>query len=210
MCLLLLWILPEHRCYNLSFSIPIFELTFISDMIKLLSLGHIGICTHRTENTYGWLLIIFTYEYLQDKDYKCLISLVILSTYHSAWCMSVPIQDPMDEWKNEWMNDFLTFMFSSTPHYFLTVFSQNENCLISAQTNPGGSISCKIIMQSTSEPNRNDFGLSDVMYFLHHYPLRQCEYSTDRCAKQSRACLTIRESKKVKTFQTVFKWPPPC
>lgn len=48
--------------------------------------------------------------------------------------------------------------------------------LVSAQTNPGGSISCKIIMQSIPEPNINDFGLSDVVYFLHRYPHHQSEY----------------------------------
>ena len=53
------------------------------------------------------------------------------------------------------------------------------------------------------------FGLSDVMCFLHHYPLHQCEYSTDRCAKLSSACFTNRELKKVKTFQIALGWTPP-
>lgn len=68
-------------------------------------------------------------------------------------------------------------------HYFLLVFfSKMKIALVSAQTNPGGSISCKIIMQSIPEPNINDFGLSDVVYFLHRYPHHQCEYPTDRYA----------------------------
>ena len=54
------------------------------------------------------------------------------------------------------------------------------------------------------------FGLSDVSCFLHRYPLHQCEYSTDRCAKQSSPCFTNRELKKVKTFQIVLGWTPPC
>lgn len=89
-------------------------------------------------------------------------------------------------------------------------FLRMKTALISAQTNSRGSISCKIIMQRIPKPNINDFGLSDVLYFLHRYPLHQCEYSTDRCAKQSRAYFTIRESKKVKTLQIVLEWPPPC